>query len=130
MRRVAAAAAFVLLALIAARSQDQTVRELAPGVFFWRGDTNIRRPANCTWIIFKDYVLVIDTNFPWGAREILPEIRKTTSNPIRYVFDTQYHADHSFGNSIFKEAGATIVCSRECGTESRRKGEADWRNQC
>jgi len=27
------------------------------------------------------------------------------------------------------EAGATIVCSRECGAESHSKGEADWRNQ-
>ena len=129
MIRILLAASFALLLVVAAQSQVQRVTQLAPGVFFWRGDTTIRRPANCTWIVFQDYVLVIDANFPWGAREILPEIKRTTNKPIRFVFNTHYHADHSFGNRSFMDAGATIVCSRECGEESRRKGEADWRNQ-
>jgi glyoxylase-like metal-dependent hydrolase (beta-lactamase superfamily II) len=129
MIRAAAGIVFALLLLAAAQSQQQKVFQLAPGVYFWQGDTTIRRPANCTWILFKDYVVVIDANFPWGAREILPEIRKTTTLPIRFVFNTHYHADHAFGSALFKEAGATIVCSRACGVESRTKGEADWRNQ-
>ena len=129
MKRITVAALFALLLIVVAHSQEQRVTQLAPGVFFWQGDTAIRRPANCTWVIFRDYVLVIDANFPWGAREILPEIKRTTNKPIRFVFNTHYHADHSFGNGIFMEAGATIVCSRECGAESRSKGEADWRNQ-
>ena len=129
MIRAAAGIVFALLVLTAAQSQQQKVFQLAPGVFFWQGDTTIRRPANCTWILFKDYVVVIDANFPWGAREILPEIRKTTPLPIRFVFNTHYHADHAFGSALFQEVGATIVCSRACGVESRTKGEADWRNQ-
>jgi len=129
MKRITVAALFALLLIFTAHSQEPRVTQLAPGVFFWQGDTAIRRPANCTWVIFRDYVLVIDANFPWGAREILPEIKRTTNKPIRFVFNTHYHADHSFGNGIFMEAGATIVCSRECGAESRSKGEADWRNQ-
>lgn len=129
MKRLAFASAFSLLLLVALRSQEQKVFQLAPGVYFWQGDTSIRRPANCTWVLFKDYVVVIDANFPWGAREILPEIERTTDLPIRFVFNTHYHADHTFGSGIFMQAGATIVCSRECGAESRTKGEADWRNQ-
>lgn len=129
MRRIVLSCAFALLVFVAASSEERKVSQLAPGVYFWQGDTVIRRPANCTWVLFKDYVVVIDANFPWGAREILPEIKKTTNLPIRFVFNTHYHADHSFGNTIFMDAGATIVCSRECGAESRSKGEADWRNQ-
>jgi glyoxylase-like metal-dependent hydrolase (beta-lactamase superfamily II) len=129
MKRIVIACSFALLLFAAARSQEQKVQELARGVYFWQGDTTIRRPANCTWVVFKDYVVVIDANFPWGAREILPEIRKRTNLPVRFVCNTHYHADHSFGNSVFMEAGAVIVCSRECGAESRAKGEADWRNQ-
>jgi cyclase len=129
MKQILLSAALALAALPVAQGQDQKVTQLAPGVFFWRGDTVIRRPANCTWVVFKDYVLVIDANFPWGAREILPEIKRTTAKPIRFVFNTHYHADHSFGNSVFVEAGAVIVSSREAGAESHDKGEADWRNQ-
>ena len=129
MKRASIVTVFGLLLLAGLRSEPQRVTQLAPGVFFWQGDTVIRRPANCTWVVFKEYVLAIDANFPWGAREILPEIKRTTSKPIRFVFNTHYHADHSFGNTIFMDAGATIVCSRACGSESRSKGEADWRNQ-
>jgi glyoxylase-like metal-dependent hydrolase (beta-lactamase superfamily II) len=129
MKRAAIACTFALLILVAAQSQEQKVTQLAPGVFYWQGDTTTRRPANCTWVLFKDYVVVIDSNFPWGANEILPEIRRTTKLPIRFAFNTHYHADHSFGSGMFMEAGATIVCSRECGAESRSKGEADARSQ-
>src|SRR5882757_8345404 len=117
----------VIALCVVARSplcgQSHSVHELAPGVFVWQGDRDNREPANCTWVIFRDYVLVIDANFPWGAREILTEIRRTTDKPIRFVFDTHYHADHTFGNTIFMDAGATVVWSRECGAESRSKGE-------
>ena len=129
MKRTSLAVLLVLLALGVARSQEQKVTPLAPGVFFWQGDTLIRQPSNCVWIVFNDYVLVIDANFPWGAREILREIQRTTDKPVRFVFNTHYHADHGFGNAVFVEAGATIVSSRECREESLRKGELDWRNQ-
>jgi len=72
--------------------------------------------------VFQDYVFVIDANFPWGAREILPEITKTTGKPIRYVFDTHYHSAHTFGNSVFVDAGAAIVCSQDCANELAAKG--------
>ena len=109
MRRVAAAGAFALLALIAAHSQDQKVKELAPGVFFWQGETETRRPANCTWIIFNDYVLVIDANFPSGANVIIPKIKALTDKPIRFTFDTHHHGDHAYGNQVWLENGATPV---------------------
>lgn len=129
MKRIFLAAVFALLALAVARSQEQKVTQLAPGVFFWQGDTAIRQPSNCVWVVFNDYVLVIDANFPWGAREILQAIQRTTHKPVRFVFNTHYHADHGFGNGVFVAAGATIVSSRECQAESRSKGEADWRSQ-
>jgi glyoxylase-like metal-dependent hydrolase (beta-lactamase superfamily II) len=126
--RVAAAFCFALLLFAAASAQTDRVRELAPGVYFWQGDGEQRQPANCTWVIFKDYVLVIDANFPWGAREILPRIKATTNKPIRFVFDTHYHSDHTFGNSLFVDAGATIICSEACAGELRTKGAAGWNN--
>ncbi|HYM12999.1 MAG TPA: MBL fold metallo-hydrolase [Bryobacterales bacterium] len=129
MRRLALFAAFALLlgaALRRAPSQTSAVHELAPGVWFRQGDRARNQPANCGWIIFRDYVFVIDANFPWGAREILPEIRKTTSKPIRFLFDTHYHGDHAYGNSLFVDAGAAVVCSQDCAAESRSKGQAGW----
>jgi cyclase len=126
--RIAGALAFVALIFVAARGEGVGVREIAPGVFFWQGDHVLRKPANCTWVVFKDYVLAIDANFPWGAREILPEIRRTTNKPIRFVFDTHYHSDHTFGNSVFADAGATVICSQVCAEELERKARSQWTN--
>jgi cyclase len=119
----------LLLALACASagfSQTNDVRQLAPGVYTWGGDADKRIIANCTWVIFKDYVFVVDANFPWGAREILPRIRATTNKPIRYVLNTHYHGDHAYGNSAFVDAGATIVSSEATADELGTKGANSW----
>ena len=129
LKRISSTAIFLLLLLVAARSQqEQRVTQLATGVYFWQGDTLIRRPANCAWVIFRDYVLVIDANFPWGAREILPEIRRTTDKPIRFVFDTHYHGDHSFGNLIYTRDGAVAVASEKSLQEFITKGQKGFKD--
>jgi cyclase len=106
--------------------EESHMQKLAPDVFFWQGDHVLRKPANCTWIILKDYVVVVDANFPWAAREIIPEIRKTTNKPVRFVFDTHYHSDHTFGNSVFADAGASVIMSDASAEELKTKGKAAW----
>src|SRR5579862_9445138 len=113
---------FTGLIFVAARSQGTAVRELAPGVFFWQGDHERKVPANCTWIVFADYVLVIDANFPAAAKEIIPLIHTTTDKPIRFLFDTHWHGDHTTANRMYRDAGAAIVCSTPCAEELRTKG--------
>src|SRR5437868_15509418 len=76
-----------------AYAQSRPVKELAPGVYYYYGDELQQKSANCTWIVFKEYILAIDANYPWGAEEILQEIRKTSKKPIRFLFDTHYHHD-------------------------------------
>ncbi|HEY2019494.1 MAG TPA: MBL fold metallo-hydrolase [Bryobacteraceae bacterium] len=127
--RISIVGLFGLLLVMALGQQTETtnrVRQLAPGVYFRQGDRDRRQPANTSWIIFRDYVVVIDANTPWGIREILPEIRKTTDKTIRYVFDTHYHWDHTWGNSVMVDAGAIVVCSHDCTQELRTKGKQEW----
>ena len=124
MKRLIIAGLFALLLFAAA--DTSAVKELSPGVFVRMGDRTRNQPANTGWVVFKDYVLVIDANYPWGAKEILPEIKKTSSKPIRFVFNTHYHGDHAYGGSIFTDQGAQIVCSADCAAESVTKGQAGW----
>jgi len=121
----------ILLLLIAARvhmlqGQIRTVHQIAPGVFTRIGDRDARQPANTSWIEFRQFVVVIEANTPWGIRDVLPEIRKTTSKPIRYVFDTHYHWDHTQGNSVMADEGVTVVCSQDCASELAVKGKGEW----
>lgn len=132
MKRLLPGLLFALLLVAAfyreASSQSSLVKELAPGVFLRLAEPDKRIIANSGWIVFRDYVLVIDANYPWGAKVILPDIRRTTNKPIRFVFDTHYHADHLFGDSLFVDVGATIVCSQQCLAESHDKNTTSWSN--
>jgi len=118
--------AFITFISLTSIAQSKPVRELAPGVYYYFGDEKQQKSANCTWIVFKDYVLAIDANYPWGAEEILQEIRKTTSKPVKFVFNTHYHHDHTFGNAIFADAGATIVSTAKTAEEMRSLGQYEW----
>jgi glyoxylase-like metal-dependent hydrolase (beta-lactamase superfamily II) len=91
------------------------------------GDNSVRQPANTSWVEFKDFVVVIDANTPWGAEAAMAEIRKTTSKPVKYLFDTHYHWDHTQGNSVMADAGVTVICSQDCANELRSaKGRGEW----
>ena len=117
------------MVLVIAKSlfaQTRPVRELAPGVFYYFGDESQKKSANCTWVVFKDFVLAIDANYPWGAEEILIEIRKTTVKPVRFLFNTHYHHDHTFGNCVFADAGATIVSTHKTAEEMQTIGQHEW----
>jgi len=100
----------VLLGGIPARSE---IREVAPGVY-WKV---IEDGCNTGWVIFKDYVFVVDADFPNQAQTLLEDIRKTTDKPVRFVFDTHSHWDHSYGNGVYARAGATIIAQRYCYDE-------------
>jgi len=115
-----------LLISVSLSAQMRPVRELAPGVYYYFGDELKQKSANCLWIVFNDYVLAIDANYPWGAHEIIQEIRKTTMKPVRFVFNTHYHHDHTFGNSVFVDSGATIVSTKETAAEMKTLGQREW----
>jgi len=107
-------------------SQTGAVRQLAPGVYSRQGDKDTQQPANTSWVEFRDFVVVIEANTPWGIKAVLPEIRKTTRKPIRYAFDTHYHWDHTQGNSVLYDDGVTVVCSQDCASELGTKGKTEW----
>jgi glyoxylase-like metal-dependent hydrolase (beta-lactamase superfamily II) len=119
---------FCALVAIILPGQERSPMQLAPGVFFRPGDRDQRQPANSLWIQFKDHVLVVDANFPWAAKQILAQIQATTHGPIRYVFNTHWHNDHTFGNCVYSDANAIVVSSKECADELAARGPASWSN--
>ena len=92
---------------LACRAEVNQVTNIAPDVFFHEGDLKGQGHCNNGWIVFQDFVLVIDANFPSGAQGILPKIRAITDKPIRFAFDTHHHGDHAYGNQLWVENGAT-----------------------
>jgi phosphoglycerate dehydrogenase-like enzyme/glyoxylase-like metal-dependent hydrolase (beta-lactamase superfamily II) len=108
------------------------VREVAPGVFFRYSsisptDMSIFGGSNNIWVVFEDFVAVIDATFPKEAGDVIAAIRKTTDKPIRYVFDTHHHGDHAYGNAVFAKAGASVIAQRYCADWLRTKGPEEFK---
>jgi cyclase len=101
-------------------SQVNTVKELAPDVYFHEGDLRGKGHCNNGWVIFDDFVLVLDANFPSGAREIIPKIQAQTKKPIRFAFDTHHHGDHAYANQVWADAGAVPVAHENVVSEMRK----------
>jgi len=99
------------------------VTEIAPGVFFRKAQTEpVFTGCNQGWIEFKEFVLVIDANFPGQAAEVIKLIRKQTEKPIRFVFDTHHHGDHADGNGEYVKIGATAIANERSKPLFETKG--------
>ncbi|MBA4187618.1 MAG: hypothetical protein C0467_06320 [Planctomycetaceae bacterium] len=108
------------------------VKEVAPGVFFRYSSISASDPkipfggSNNIWIVFKEYVLVIDANFPKEAADVIADIKKTTKKPIKYVLDTHHHGDHAYGNCIWAKEGAQIIASKQAARLLKTAGPKQW----
>jgi len=122
-----------LIFLLSCASQpgytQNRVHQLARDVYYWSGDLRKHEQTNVGFVVFRDYVLVIDANFPWAAEKIITDIKTITPKPIRFVFNTHYHADHTLGNSVFIAHGAAIVSTYDLALELGTKGIGDVEEQ-
>ena len=81
--------------------------EIAPGIHLFTtppyGDVGL--DGNSVAIISTDGVLVFDTNgTPAAAAAVLAEIRKLTSQPVKYIVNSHWHWDHWYGTEVYKKA--------------------------
>lgn len=105
--------AFVSSTALAVDTPDFTVKKLAEGVYAAVSGDGSKAGSNAGFVIGDKAVLVVDTFEDIApAKELLAEIRKVTNLPIRFVVNTHYHLDHTGGNAVFAEAGATIIAQR------------------
>lgn len=104
-----AIAALLGLAASSARAEVNEVQKVADDIYFHEGELKPSGHCNNGWIIFEDYVLVIDANFPSGAQVVIPKIKALTDKPIRFAFDTHHHGDHAYGNQVWADQGAVPV---------------------
>jgi glyoxylase-like metal-dependent hydrolase (beta-lactamase superfamily II) len=125
----------LLIALLAADTAATPLptRELARGVYAVVGDTgrgSEGRP-NAGFIVTSEGVVVIDAlASPRDGERLLETIRKTTTQPVKWLVLTHHHPDHHFGAIVLKRAGAKIIAHPDRRTLASEGGEdaliADW----
>src|SRR5215469_1745482 len=107
-------------------AQPNTVKKIADGVWFREGDLEHEGHCNNAIIEMKDYLIVVDANFPSGARAVLQDARKVSSKPVKYVFDTHHHGDHAYGNAVWTKQGAITLAYIGVKEEMKRYEPARW----
>jgi cyclase len=131
LNRLTLGVAFALLlattfVVVKTEAQPGTLRQIVPGVWFREGD--LKQLGHCNNIIIemKDYLIVVDANFPSGARLAMADAKRVSPKPVKYVFDTHHHGDHAYGNPIWTEAGATTLAYKGVTEEMKRYEPKSW----
>ncbi len=108
-----------------AQAQVPGVETVVPGVWFLQGDPS-KGYSNTAVIEMADYLIVVDANYPGRAKELIVLLPRISPKPVRYVFDTHAHGDHSYGNSTWTRAGATTMAFSGVAREMDRWEPARW----
>ncbi|MCV6625629.1 MAG: MBL fold metallo-hydrolase, partial [Cellvibrionaceae bacterium] len=68
-------------------------------------------------------VLLVDDQFQPLAPKIKAAIAKLSNEPVRYVFNTHWHFDHTGGNGPFNDGQALLIAQDEVRTRMLAGGE-------
>ena len=127
-----------LALLLAACVLDAAAIELQPikvseRVYYVQGKPGVASAenegfnSNAGWVITGEGVVVIDAlGTPALGDALVRAIRSVTTQPIRRVILTHYHADHFYGLKALKDAGADVWAHR-AALEYFDSGEAQRR---
>lgn len=108
-------------------AQPDTMKQVMPGVWFREGDLKGKGHCNNIVIEMKDYLIVVDANFPSGAEALIGDIKRVSRKPVKYVFDTHHHGDHAYGNPVWAKAGATTLAYVGVAEEMKRYEPKRWK---
>lgn len=86
----------------------EAIRQLKPNLYMITGGG-----ANTLVRTTPEGLIVVDTKNPGQENfdRMMEEIRSVSSQPVRYVLNTQHHPDHVGTNQQFLDAGATVISS-------------------
>ena len=97
-----------------------TPERVARDVYYVHGDSgqasvaNRGFTSNAGFVVTSDGVVVFDTlGTPALGKALLAAIGKITTQPVRYVILSHYHADHVYGLQPFKAAKAQVWARTE-----------------
>src|SRR5215510_7993142 len=89
---------------------DFQLVKVADGVFAAIAKPGGLASGNAGFVVGDGGVLIVDTfSTPIALEELLSEIGKQTSQPVRYAVNTHYHLDHSGGNQVLAARGVPII---------------------
>ena len=107
--RLSAGLLFVLLAIVAYTQNatppvQLTIEKVKDDLFVIVGDG-----GNVAVYVTNEGVILVDDKYDHDHAQILEKIKSVTNQPVKYVINTHYHADHSGGNGLMAPMGVQII---------------------
>lgn len=75
------------------------------------------------WMIEGRNTVIVDTQFPEQATNLMKECQKLTDEKIEYVFNTHHHGDHTSGNVALKPFTQHFVAHENSIANQKRAAE-------
>ena len=100
-------------------------RKIKDGIYVYA-----QKPAdsNAGIILTQEAVVLIDSGHnPPDSQAILKAVRQLTSQPIRFLINTEPHGDHTTGHFLFSPPA--IIIAHEGATDSMKKAYNPQRNE-
>ncbi|TAK45095.1 MAG: MBL fold metallo-hydrolase, partial [Saprospiraceae bacterium] len=72
------------------------------------------------WLLTPDHLVVVDTQFPEQAGNLLASLRETNQKPVDLLINTHHHGDHTSGNIAFKNIVQTHVAHQNSRDNQER----------
>ncbi len=91
-----------------------------------RGDVGIFTEQGGTigWMLNKQGMVVVDSQFPNSAAHIIEELKKKSTQPLKYLINTHHHGDHTGGNIAFKGIAEHVIGHANCLVNHRAAAAA------
>lgn len=93
-----------VMALFLSNNQAWEMQTLRSNVGYFT-----ERGGTIGWMISKDGVVVVDTQFPEQAGHLIDEIKERSGTVVDVLINTHHHGDHTAGNIAFKGVAKKIV---------------------
>jgi glyoxylase-like metal-dependent hydrolase (beta-lactamase superfamily II) len=75
-------------------------------------DGLIHEPGDAAVRVTPEGLILIDDKFTKDVPEVLAQVKKVSSLPIKYLLNTHHHGDHASGNVIIRQMGIDIVAHK------------------
>lgn len=115
---------FTILKVGSSKIHMVAKERVADNVYSFQSDVYAQVTAGA--IVGPNWAVVIDTlALPEESLEIRSFLEQELNSPVKYVINTHYHADHSWGNCFFP--GSTIIAHSICREKLSTVGQASLR---
>ncbi len=80
--------------------------------------------GNVAVLVTNEGVILVDDKFDQDHDAIVGQVKSVTNQPVKYVFNTHYHADHSGGNAKFLPI-AEVISTKNARTNILEKKQSN-----